>query len=176
MKILKIVIVLCIFLNLNMKAEKVYSGELILKELGAKGLTNVRSSDKRKHAKSFKLADSDSNQYLEYQEYVVDGKYQSESDRNYFFLGADANGDQLISEDEFISHIFILEEGVKIFMKMDSNTDWKIITSEILKKSGIRVRSTVVAVFKKFDKDKNNEISYEEFIVKWTYWSRSPKK
>ena len=157
------------------EVEKVYPGETIVRLLGGKGLSAMRASKTREYLKTFKLADTDRNDYLDYDEYVTKGTYKTESDRKNFFQGADANGDEFVSKLEYVNHIYILTEGVKIFSQMDMNEDWSLTPSEMVKKSGLRTKNTIAVIFKKMDADNNNQVSYEEFIVKWTYWSRGLK-
>lgn len=144
----------------------------ILAMLGAKGEAGVQSQKLDEYRRIFGFIDANGDGNLSTKEFVEEGRYMTRQARQGIFLASDANRDDIVSQEEYVTNRFITDEAKAIMAKMDSDGDGKVTRREFVGHSGLP-EDLSKTVFSEFDTDGNGELSIPEYLRVWGRWARS---
>jgi Ca2+-binding EF-hand superfamily protein len=99
------------------------------------------------------------------------GRYMTRQARQGIFRASDANGDDVVSEEEYITNRIITDEAKVIMSGMDADSDGRVAQEEFLEHSGLP-KDLSNAVFNEFDTDGNGELVIPEYLRVWGRWAR----
>lgn len=143
----------------------------ILAMLGAKGEAGAQPDKLEEYRRIFGFIDANDDGDLSTKEFVEDGRYMTRQARQGIFRASDANGDDVVSEEEYITNRIITDEAKAIMAKMDEDGDGKVAQEEFIKNSGLPEDHSE-AVFNEFDTDGNGGLVIPEYLRVWGRWAR----
>ena len=108
---------------------------------------------------------------LSAKEFIEDGRYMTRQARQGIFRASDANGDGIVSEEEYVTNRIITDEAKAIMSRMDADGDGRVTQKEFLGHSGLP-KDPSNAIFNEFDTDGNGELVVPEYLRVWGRWAR----
>jgi len=144
----------------------------ILAMLGAKGEAGVQPQKREEYRRIFAFIDANDDGNLSTKEFVEDGRYMTRQARQGIFRASDANGDEVVSKEEYVTNRIITDEAKTILATMDEDDDGKVTRTEFVGHGGLP-DDLAKAVFSEFDTDGNGELVIPEYLRVWGRWARS---
>jgi Ca2+-binding EF-hand superfamily protein len=144
----------------------------ILTMLGAKGEAVAQPAKLEEYYRIFGFIDANDDGNLSTKEFVEDGTYLTRQARQGIFRASDANGNGVVSEQEYVINRIITDEAKAIMAKIDEDGDGRVAQREFLGHSGLS-EDLSKAVFNEFDTDGNGELLIPEYLRIWGRWARS---
>ena len=89
------------------------------------------------------------------------------------FQASDSNGDDVVSEDEYVENRIITDEAKEIFTAMDANKDSKLTAKELLASKKVADEALAGAIFKALDTNSDGALVIPEYLRVWGRWARS---
>jgi Ca2+-binding EF-hand superfamily protein len=143
----------------------------ILTMLGAQGEDGVQPEKLKEYRRIFGFLDADNDGDLSTKEFVEDGRYMTRQARQGIFRASDANGDGVVSEEEYVRNRIITDEARAILTKMDEDGDGKVTREEFVQNCGL-TGDLPESVFNAFDTDGNGSLVIPEYLRVWGRWAR----
>jgi Ca2+-binding EF-hand superfamily protein len=143
----------------------------ILAMLGAKGEAGVQPNKLQEYRRIFGFIDANDDGNLSTKEFVEDGRYMTRQARQGIFQASDSNGDDVVSEEEYITNRIITDEAKAIMAKMDEDGGGTVTRDEFIGGSGLP-EDLSKAVFGAFDTDGDGELLIPEYLRVWGRWAR----
>jgi len=144
----------------------------ILSMLGAKGKAAVQPKKLEEYRRIFGFIDANDDGDLSTKEFIEDGRYMTRQARQGIFRASDANGDGVVTREEYVTNRIITDEAKAILAKMDEDGDGKVARKEFFGHCGLPNHLSK-AVFNEFDTDGNGELVIPEYLRVWGRWARS---
>ena len=96
--------------------------------------------------------------------------YKNPAGINGFFVGADLNGDDFITSDEYAWQRIITDEAKRIYFSWDKNRDRRVTQDEFLR--NVVVRDEIIAeyIFRRLDTNSNGALNLPEYLRVWVGW------
>jgi Ca2+-binding EF-hand superfamily protein len=135
--------------------------------LGGKGAAGLPSSVITRYRSTFDSIDQDGDGYATREEYVERGRYMNKQSRAGIFRASDRNGDQVVSEKEYVENRIITDEAKDIFegLKLDDNNtvDRNELAKALVQSDDVNVD----AIFRQFDTNGDEQWQMIEFLRVW---------
>jgi Ca2+-binding EF-hand superfamily protein len=135
--------------------------------LGGKGASGLSTNVITRYRMIFASIDLDSDGYATREEYVEQGRYLNKQSRAGIFRASDRNGDQVVSEKEYVENRIITDETKDIFegLKLDDNST---VDRNELAKALVQLDDVNVdAIFRQFDTNGDGQWHMIEFLRVW---------
>ena len=143
--------------------------EKVLRMLGADGKTAYDAT----YVGAFRFLDQNRDNYLTWQEYVINGRYGSETIRGAIFRVTDKDQNWYISLAEYRENRHVTDEAKELLEVADVNRDGYISRAEFLRHPRIKNEKTAGRVFKMLDVNRDGWIYTAEYLYTWQTWVKS---
>ena len=107
----------------------------ILAMLGAQGEAAAQPDKLDEYRRIFGFLDTNDDGDLSTKEFIEDGRYMTRQARLGIFQASDANGDDVVSEAEYVTNRVVTDEAKAVMTKMDSDGDGKVTRAEFVAES-----------------------------------------
>ena len=139
--------------------------------LGAKGEAGAQPAKLEEYRRIFGFIDANDDANLSAKEFVDEGRYMTRQARQGIFRASDADGDGVVTEQEYVINRIITDEAKSIMAKMDEDGDGTVDRKEFFERCGLS-DDLPEAVFNEFDTDGNGELVIPEYLRVWGRWAR----
>ena len=143
--------------------------EKVLRMLGADGKTAYDAT----YVGAFRFLDQNRDNYLTWQEYVVNGRYGSEVIRGAIFRVTDKDQNWYISLAEYRENRHVTDEAKELLEVADVNRDGYITRAKFLRHPQIKNEKTAGRVFEMLDVNRDGWIYPAEYLYTWQTWVKS---
>jgi Ca2+-binding EF-hand superfamily protein len=143
--------------------------EKVLRMLGADGKTAYDAT----YVGAFRFLDQNRDNYLTWQEYVINGRYGSETIRGAIFRVTDKDQNWYISLAEYRENRHVTDEAKELLDVADVNRDGYISRAEFLRHPRIKNEKTAGQVFAMLDVNRDGWIYPAEYLYTWQTWVKS---
>jgi Ca2+-binding EF-hand superfamily protein len=141
----------------------------ILRLLGADGKTARDAS----YVGAFRFLDQNRDNYLSWQEYVVNGRYGTAIIRGAIFRVTDKDLNGFVTLEEYRKNRHVTDEAKELLGLADANKDGYLSRAEFLEHPRIKNEKTAGQVFDMLDLNKDGWTYAAEYLYTWQTWMKS---
>jgi Ca2+-binding EF-hand superfamily protein len=141
----------------------------ILRLLGADGKTARDAS----YVGAFRFLDQNRDNYLSWQEYVVNGRYGTAIIRGAIFRVTDKDLNGFVTLEEYRKNRHVTDEAKELLGLADANKDGYLSRAEFLEHPRIKKEKTAGRIFDMLDQNRDGWLYSTEYLFTWQAWMNS---